>query len=250
MRAAGLAALGLASYSVFLLATIPASYVATQVQSAMPGRIEIGDAHGTLWRGSARARLAPTRGGPVIDRLEWRLAPMRFAQGEIAFVTRATSDGIEASAEIARGFRQWRVRDANVEGDASALAAFVPAVAPWRPSGRFTLATPSLTIAGQEVRGGLDAEWRAAGTALSEVRPLGSYRATWRAENGPGKIVVTTLQGPLGITGEGSTTPGMRIAFSGEARAEAGAAKALEPLLDLMGPRRTDGARALELRLQ
>ncbi len=251
MRASGFAALGLAAYSVFLVATIPAAYVAAQVNAALPGQVEIGDAEGTLWRGSARARIAPRRAGKGIDRIEWRFLPSHLAAGEIALALHVAAEGISASGEAARGFSQWRLRDAKAEGEASALATLIPAIAPWRPAGRVSLTMPSLTLEGGEVRGGtLEAEWRGAVSGLSEVRPLGAYRATWRAENGPGRIVVTTLQGPLSITGEGTTTPGLRIAFSGEARGEGDAAKALEPLLDLMGPRRPDGARTLQVRLE
>ena len=39
-----------------------------------------------------------------------------------------------------------------------------------------------------------------------------------------------------------------RAIVSGEARGEGGEAAALESLLNLMGPRRADGARILELR--
>ena len=63
------------------------------------------------------------------------------------------------------------------------------------------------------------------------------------------ELKVTTLEGPLRITGQGTLASPARLAFSGEARAEGDAAKALEPLLDLLGARRPDGARALEWRL-
>jgi len=61
---------------------------------------------------------------------------------------------------------------------------------------------------------------------------------------------VTTIKGPLRVTGSGTASPSSGFTFKGEARGEGEAAKALEPLLDLMGPRRPDGARALELRLE
>jgi hypothetical protein len=41
-----------------------------------------------------------------------------------------------------------------------------------------------------------------------------------------------------------------RITFNGEARAEAASAKALEPLLNILGPAKSDGARALEWQLR
>jgi len=52
----------------------------------------------------------------------------------------------------------------------------------------------------------------------------------------------------LRLSGKGTISPPGRLAFSGEARADAQAAKELEPLLLLLGPARADGARALEWR--
>ena len=40
------------------------------------------------------------------------------------------------------------------------------------------------------------------------------------------------------------------MTFSGEARGEGANAAALEPLLNLMGPRRPDGARSIEVRIR
>jgi hypothetical protein len=69
------------------------------------------------------------------------------------------------------------------------------------------------------------------------------------AEAGPAQLSVPTLEGPLTVIGTGTLTPPHRLAFSGEARAEGESAKALEPLLDLLGPRRPDGARSVEVRM-
>ena len=248
MRTSAIVALGLAAYSVFLVATIPAGYVGSQVQSTMPGRVEVTEARGTLWNGSAQVRFAPPRGTVVqIDRVEWRFLPMRLFAGEIAFQAHATATGLDGTAQIARGFSSWHARTVKVDGDAAGIATLFPLAAAWRPAGSLSIAAPEISLRGSEVTGTLDAEWRNAVTALSDVRPLGSFHAAWRGEGKAASFEVTTTKGPLRITGKGTTLP--RFVFSGEARAEAEAAKALDPLLDLMGPRRPDGARVLELRL-
>jgi general secretion pathway protein N len=251
MRGSSLVALGLAAYGVFLVATIPAAYVAAQVQSALPGRIEIADTQGTLWRGKARVRISPSRAIPVsLDHVDWRFVPARLLAGEVAFQLQGGSNGWDGAMQLARGLSSWHVRGAKVEGDAAGLARLAPIVGAWRPAGPIALAAPEIAIRGSEVSGTFEARWRNAVIGLSDVRPLGSYRATWRADKGPGEIEVTTLQGPLRVTGKGTTGPHGRFAFRGEARADESAAKPLEPLLDLMGPRRPDGARALDLRLE
>jgi general secretion pathway protein N len=111
-----------------------------------------------------------------------------------------------------------------------------------------TLEAPALAWDGRTVRGNARAEWRDAGLALTDVRPLGSYRIEARGAGGPLEFSVATLQGPLSIAGRGTFAPPAALAFSGEARAEGPNAAALEPLLNLLGPRRADGARSLEWR--
>jgi general secretion pathway protein N len=249
MRASSFAALGLAAYSVFLIATIPAAYVAGQANAAPRRQVEVSDAQGTLWNGSAQVRIAPTKGGKAIDRVEWRILPARLFAGELAFHVNAAGEGLSASAQVSRGFSSWKLRELKAAGDAAGVAAYVPLLATWRPSGPVTVTAPEITITGRSLRGSLEAEWRNAVSGLSEVKPLGSYRAGWRANADTGDISVTTLQGPLRLAGVGKTTA-TGMTFNGEARGEGEAAKALEPLLDLMGPRRPDGGRALELRLE
>ena len=69
------------------------------------------------------------------------------------------------------------------------------------------------------------------------------------AEGHAGKVTISTLDGALRVSGQGTLTPPTRFAFKGEARATDAQAKALEPLLSLMGPQRADGARDLNWRV-
>src|SRR6185369_2760839 len=121
MRSAGYAALGLAAYSVFLVAMIPATWVGAQVQAALPGRIEVSDARGTLWHGQAHVSFAPWRNRVSLDAVEWSFVPSRLFAGEVAFDARARGGGLEAAAQVAKGFTAWSVRALKAEGDASGL---------------------------------------------------------------------------------------------------------------------------------
>jgi general secretion pathway protein N len=249
MRLPAIAALGAAAYAAFLVATIPASVVASRAAAIASGHLMISEATGTLWNGAAKARVI-ARGGPVfIDHLEWRLRPARLAAGLLAFDVIAISPGLDARLQVARGFRSWELRDVAAQAEAALVTAFVPWIATWRPEGRVSIASPVFSWDANDTRGEASVEWRNAGVALSEVRPLGSYRLEARAQGGPAQLKVSTLSGPLTISAQGTLTPPSRVALSGEARGEGSEAKALEPLLDLMGPRRPDGARALELRI-
>jgi general secretion pathway protein N len=244
MRPVTLAVLGIAAYAVFLAANVPARVVAERI--SVPGAIELSDAQGTLWNGRARAIVAA--GGPAatLDSVRWHFLPMRIASLRLAFALDASGPGLDGHAEVERGPGAFGARDVHARADAAALAAFVPLAAGWRPEGSITLAAPALAWDGHEAHGEARLEWRDAALSIAAVRPLGSYRLEARAEGGPARIVLATLDGPLRLAGTGTFTPPGALAFAGDARAEGPSAAALEPLLNLIGPRRADGARTLE----
>lgn len=248
-RALRLATLGIAAYSLFLLATIPASLVADRVRTGTNAMVRLTEARGTLWNGSARAIISPAGSAPIaIDILTWNWRPARLFAGEIALAAHASAGDFVAEFQAARSFAGWELRGLAARADASRLAAFVPLVAPWQPRGAISVASPRLAWDGQALTGELAIEWRGATTALSEVRPLGTYKVEVKAAGAHARIAVTTLHGPLRIQGAGTLALPARVSFQGEARAESAQAAALEPLLALLGPKRADGANAIDWR--
>ncbi len=248
MRTRTIAALGVAAFVFFLAATVPARFVAARVQGRSAGGVEFLETQGTLWNGSAKARVA-TPGGPfTLERIEWHFLPERLAAGRLAFDVSASGKGVDANAQLARAFSGWELASLKAAIQASTLTSILPLVAAWRPEGRIEIASPSLAWNEREARGSASAQWRDAAVALTDVRPLGTYRLDAAAEGGTTRIDLATLSGPLRISGKGTLTMPARLTFSGEARGEGDTARSLDPLLDLMGPRRADGARALELR--
>jgi general secretion pathway protein N len=249
VRIRAIALLGVVAYGGFLLATAPASVVTQRVSKSFAGQVEFTEASGTLWYGSTRARVVAPGGLVFVDRLDWKFLPDRLAAGRLAFNVTAAARGLEARFKAARGFSMWEFSDVAASADAAFLTAFVPWLARWRPEGALAITAPALTWDERDARGTARIEWRNAAVSLSEVRPLGSYRIEALAQGGPVKLDVATIDGALRITAKGTYTPPTRVSLSGEARGEGESAKALEPLLDLIGPRRPDGARALEIRM-
>jgi general secretion pathway protein N len=246
LRPYALAALGLAAYLLFLAATIPASLVAAKVQQAAPGRVVVHSAQGTLWRGTARATVSALPAAPVVvETIEWRFLPANLAAGQLAFAIRANAAGLTLEGDAAKGFSGWQVSTLKAQGEARALTVFAPIAAPWQPGGTIALTASRLAWDGRDLHGDASLEWRAAATSLSEVRPLGTYRAELHAEGTPAKLTIATLEGPLTIKGTGTLSPAGTFTFSGEARPDAASAKALEPLLNLLGPKRADGANTI-----
>lgn len=244
MRPPSLIAVGVVAYGAFLVATMPASFLAARIEARQGDAVHVHEAHGTVWHGAARMDVALAGSRVPIDSIAWRFAPGRLLSGRLAFNVDAQSAGASAKGVIARGPADW-----HAEGQASAPASFaatlVPLAATWQPEGRIDVRSDDFAWNDRQARGDALAEWRDAAVALSAVRPLGSYRATLHAEGALAKLAITTLDGPLRVAGQGEIAWPARFTFNGEARGEGPNARALDPLLDLMGPRRADGARTL-----
>jgi len=243
MRARTIVLLAVAAYLAFLAATMPARWALARFQP--PPEVSLSDVQGTVWNGSAALAL---QAGTPIANVRWHFLASRLASARIAYAIDAAGAALQAHGEVARGIGAVEARGVTARGDAAGVSALVPLAAAWRPQGEFLLDAPALAWDGRAVRGTARAEWREASLAISDVRPLGSYRVEVRADGGPARIEVSTLEGPLRIAGHGTFAPPGALAFSGEARAQGNAAAALEPLLDLLGPRRADGAHALDWR--
>lgn len=250
LRTVLLVLLGLVAFAVILVVTMPASFIASQVQPSLPPQVAIEGAKGSVWQGEASVRAAPG-GMPIhIEKVQWRFKPQRLADGKLAFDTTVSTGGFEAKMELQRDGSRWHVRDFRLDGDAAGFATVFPILAGYRFSGPVTATAASLDGTDREVWGDVKIEWRDAGTSMSQVRPLGTYRAEWHADGTTGRISVATLQGPLRISGAGATSMPSRLDFSGEAGADASIGLALEPLLEQIGPRKPNGARAIEIRLR
>lgn len=248
MRPLRLLALGAAAYAAFLLATVPASVVAPRLAAATGGQARLSNAAGTIWNGSARLAITARGLALTVDDVRWQFLPLRLLAGRAAFAVQARLGNLRIQAEASRTPLSWRVDDLRAGGDASALAAVVPLAAAWQPAGTLALEAPALAWDGERATGSATAEWRDAALALSAVRPLGSWRAQASAEGAAMKFSLATIKGPLRLAGNGSAPLAGRLSFSGEARAEPGHEKDLEAVLALLGPRRADGAHALDVR--
>jgi general secretion pathway protein N len=250
MRPASLALLGVVAYGVFLTATIPARWLEARLAAAAPGRYQAHEINGTLWKGDAQGVVNAPGGTLVVDHVAWRFLPSRLLQGRLAFAVDAKGAGFDATYEATRSFAGWGLRDLTAQADTTLATALVPLIGRWRPEGRVSVAAPAIDVSGESVRGDARIEWKGAGLGLSEVKPLGSYRLELEADGPGAKLALTTLDGALRVSGQGRIDWPTRLAFAGEARGEAAKAEALAPILDLMGPARPDGARAIDWRMR
>lgn len=251
MRARVLVAtVGIPAYLAFMVVVAPTSFIASRASQEAQGRVHFAETQGTLWRGSMRAHVDAPAGAVEVDRVSWRLLPMKLMEGRIAFDVEVDSQNARGSATVLRGWSEWEARGGNARIAAPVIAALVPLAAAWRPEGAVNVTAQEVRWNDREIHGLVTVEWLDAAVSLSSVKPLGAYRLV---ANGAGELVpltISTLSGPLALSGKGEARVSGGVTFSGEARAEGTEAPQLEPLLNLMGPRRPDGARSIEVRIR
>ena len=242
-RVAALAVIGIAAYLVFLVALLPARFVVARI--ALPPELVLREVDGTVWSGRAAASWSSGGAALSLDTVRWHWRPLALMSARMAYDVEAHGKGIDAHARVARGIASSSVQDLELHADAASAATMVPLASAWQPAGHVGVTSPSLSWNGRELIGRAQAQWSDAALAISSVRPLGTYVLRLDGAGGPARVTLATTQGALRLSGDGTLEGLQRLAFTGEARADGPQASALTPVLDLFGPRRPDGSRAL-----
>ena len=242
---------GLLGAIVALVLFAPARWLASAVTRASNGQVQLVDARGTVWEGSAQLVLT---GGPgssdaaaLPGRVGWELAPRWNGAAARVRAECCMAQPLDLRASLRRTGFQVRVGDSTSQWPASLLAGLGT---PWNTlqiDGEVRLATQGLSVewsAGRPAVAGR-AELLALRVAsrLSTLRPMGSYRIT--LQGGTKTLLVRalsaalrleTLEGSLRLSGDGQWV-GSRLHFRGEASAAPDREAALANLLNIIGRR-------------
>ncbi len=237
---------GLGAYILALIATAPATWVDAGLQRASHGRLRLADAHGTLWSGSGQIEIRDTGGRTgVIKALAWRVVPESLLRGHL--VCDVALEQAPRRFPVTISLSRIELANADISLPAAALGLGVPELAPLELSGEVQIQIPHLSIERSGTRGNATLQWRAAGSALSRVSPLGDYELRLEGEGPAVRAVLHTLQGPLQLDGKGTWTHGDRPAFLATARVPPQHQLQLAPLLRLIAVERGDGSFELQL---
>ena len=244
---------GCAGALLALLWSAPAQWLAAGVRWASQDRVQLRDARGTVWSGSAALTLT---GGPgshdarsLPSRLQWELS-WRWP-GLMLELSSSCCTSAPLQWRVSPG---WRRFELTVQDQQSVwpMAILTGLGAPWntlQAEGRLQWQSSGLRLdwrAGQlHWHGQSDVQVQDLASRLSTLRPMGSYRLTWLG-TAPGtttpSLTLTTQAGPLRLSGQGQWLA-QRLRFTGEAMADPGHEEALSNLLNIIG--RRDGARSL-----
>ena len=237
---------GIASVALTTLIFFPAAWVAAMVEKQTAGRLTLGDAHGTLWRGSAF--IGGAAGGsdavtPLLPgRFSWRLSPMVLLGSIDAELE--NPEALSQPISVTGSWQQWQVSPAAILLPAERLAALGAPLNTVQPSGQMRLSWEPLQLARQdgriEISGTMKLAMTDIASRLSPIKPLGSYDLALDWHGQQATVTLKTDKGPMLLSGSGVFSNG-RLQFSGKAEAEAGQEEKLANLLNLLGQRRTEG---------
>ena len=237
---------GIVSIAFTVLIFFPAAWMASMVEKQTAGRLTLGDAHGTLWRGSAFIGGAASGSDPLTPllpgRFSWHLSPMVLLGDVDAELENDAA--LSQPVTVTGNWHQWKVSPGAILLPAERLAALGAPLNTIQPSGQMRLSWELLQLTLQNKQlwmvGAMKMEMNDIGSRLSPVKPLGSYELSFDWREARASVTLKTVKGPMLLNGSGMFANG-RLQFSGTAEAEAGQEQRLANFLNLLGQRRRVG---------
>jgi general secretion pathway protein N len=229
-----------------VLFNCPAAWLSYLVEQQTGGRLTLGDAQGTLWRGSAFVGVAPGKDDPVTPllpgRFTWHVSPLLlFGQVDAELANPAA---LKQPLTIGGSWSQWQVGAAAIQLPADRLSGLGAPLNTIQLSGQMELSWGPLLVTRQRgitaVTGTMDLALRDIASRLSPIRPLGAYKLDIAWSGQEAHVVLHTDTGPMLLSGSGTLANG-QLHFSGKAEAEAGQEQKLANLLNLLGQRQREG---------
>lgn len=241
---------GMVSVALTALAFFPAAWLAALLEMQTAGRLTLGDAQGTLWRGSAFIGAAPGDNDPVAPllpgRFAWRLSPAVLLGRVDAELVNAAA--LSRPVMVTGGWHHWQVSPAAITLPAERLAALGAPLNTLQPSGQMRLSWQLLQLTRQngkiEMNGTMNLAMNDIASRLSPIKPLGGYDLEFDWHGLQATVTLKTVKGPMLLSGSGMISNG-RLQFSGTAEAEAGQEEKLANLLNLLGQRRRQGGKEI-----
>jgi general secretion pathway protein N len=226
-----------------VLAFLPAAWLGPMVERQTGGRLTLGDAQGTLWRGSAFVGGAAGAGGSVTPllpgRFSWRLSPLVLF-GDVS-MDLANDQALAQPVHISGSWSQWQVSAGQLLLPADGLAGLGAPLNTLALTGTIKLSWNLLDIARQgntvAVSGRTVLSLTDMGSRMSPIKPLGSYEMAMDWHGQRADVVLRTVSGALLLSGNGALENG-RLHFSGQAAAADKYEDTLGNLLNLLGQRR------------
>ena len=234
---------GIVSFILFLIISIPANTIASQVKLFEPWNVQMAGVDGTAWNG--RIRSLSFNGFQLFD-THWELNPAALLLGRLSAIISARSAVGEISfAGTVSVFGSIAIHDLKVAGPVAPIAGLLnlPVTA-----GRYQFHGSALNII---------SAWPTSFVGTGQVTdvplnfmddssgPTGSYMIVFNTESVPadGRLVGTLSDqdGPVEVDGNIELTPPMNYALKIKLKAQPGAPTEITRALSFAGPPGPDG---------
>jgi len=241
-----LAGVGLASFFLFLISSLPAK-VLTDL-SASSG-VRVGGVTGTVWNGEARRIEVP---GFRLSRTAWKISPASLLLGRLAAAVEADWPGGKANGDLTVGLTgSVSLRNFEAAGEVAPIAQQMNLP---QTGGQFFANVVDLQIVDDWPRTVI-ADLRVENVPLALIgvssAPTGSYEVSFAADEvvdqEPVIGEIKDLSGPLEISGNVTLSPPTNYEVMGRITPRQDAPSDLVKGLALLGPAAPDGSREFSL---
>jgi len=233
-------ALGLGAFAAALIAFAPATLVDARLERASGGRLRLAEAKGSLWSGAGWIEIRDAHGrAGVAKRLAWRVLPGSLLRARL--VAEVELDQAARPFPVTISLSRIEIADAGISVPAAVLGLGMPRIAPLRLTGDVLVDIPRLSVGRGRMDGDATLKWRAAGSALAPISPLGDYEVRFKAVGPAVHAALRTLEGPLQLDGKGTWSNGAPPSFLVTALVPPQHREQLAPLLGLIAVERGAG---------
>ncbi|MDX1487945.1 MAG: type II secretion system protein N, partial [Acidiferrobacterales bacterium] len=160
-------ALGVLAYLAFLLATVPASWLAWSLHHLSRGKMLLDRSEGSVWVGSGRVYLTDPKGGAhELGHTQWRVSAVRLLLAQMHTQVRWSGEQSDAFASVT--LTPWRLslRETRLSASAQLAGLLYPPASLFAPQGQLRLRTDALALGRAGLKGGAELYWDHAGSGL------------------------------------------------------------------------------------
>jgi general secretion pathway protein N len=235
------------SAGVVMLTLLPAAWITPQFAKQTRGHVNLVDPAGSLWHGSATLMLAAgsdmSAATLLPGRIEWTTSFWPLFTGRVRMTMRH-SEAMPNPITVDATLRTATVTSGAMAVPASLLGGLGAPFNTLDLQGNVQLSWSDWRSFNREAFGQLTVTLNDVSSRISLVKPLGSYRVLFQAQGASSTLDLTTMKGPLMLSGNG-TVSAVSTSFHGVASAAPDARENLAGLLNLLGRPTGPGAVAL-----
>jgi general secretion pathway protein N len=222
---------------IVLLVMAPAAWITPQFAKHTQGHVNLVDASGSLWHGSASLMLAAgadTETATLLPgRIEWRTAFWPLFTGRVRMEMRQ-SEAMPDPVFVDATPRTATLSGGSIVVPAALLAGLGAPFNTLDLQGDVRLTWTDWRSFNRQAFGQLIVTLNDMSSRVSRVKPLGSYRVVFQAQGASGAVDLSTTKGPLLLNGHGTLSEAS-TQFMGTASSTPDQADNLAGLLNLLG---------------